>query len=218
MADEEKQEVESTEESQEEPKGAPAVTDPVDDDEYEDVLYAALKNIYDEFDDPPEGGEKDEGDEEKPAKKKVDPDSLTTEELKAQLAKTNETLKAVVRASLAEREEKHAIDTWNSFLEEASETERGIAKSMAFEVDDAEGMKLQIEQVKRLAAGVEKLITEEVEKRSTQSRQTMQTRYGIMTPEPEGDMDVALQDKKDLASGDYAKVIARRFARRGRIE
>ena len=197
--------------NQQTPPTPPDPTEPVNDDEYEDVLYAALKNIYKEFDgedddDAPEGGEP------KPPAKPVE--DMTTEELKAAFAKQQETLKAVVQASLAEREEKNAIDTWNGFLSDATETERYIAKSMTFEVADKAGMERQIAQVKKTAGEMEKLIESEVEKRASANKSTMKTKYGILTPEPEGEVDVAAKDKEDIAKGDYAKVIARRFARR----
>ncbi len=191
----------------------PEPQDAAEDDTYEDVLYEALKDIYKQFDEPDadEGGEG--SDAQKPPAKNVD--DMSVEELKAQLKKQGETLKAVVQASLAEREEKNAVDTWNNFLEGATQVEKDIAKTMAFEVADKAGMEEQIKQVKTTAATVEKIIASEVEKRSTQHKSSMRSQYGILTPEPEGQVDIAAQDKQDIADGNYAKVISRRFARRG---
>jgi hypothetical protein len=204
MADEEQ-----TPQEPQEPQ-EPDVTAPAGDDEYEDILMSALKNIYNEL----EGeDEEDEGGEPKPPAKA--PEEMTIDELRAAYGKTQETLKAVVQASLAEREEKNAIQTWNGFLETATDFEKHVAKSMTFEVDDKAGMDRQIAQVKKTASELEKVIESEVEKRAGATKSTMKTKYGILTPEPEDEMPADERDKADIAKGDYAKVIARRFARRG---
>ena len=209
MADEQN---EQQQEEQQEPKGQEQAPPDDDDGDYEDVLYAALKNVYNSLDDDGED-EEDEG-EGTPKPKAKPVEEMSVEELKAAFTKQQDTLRAVVQASLAEREEKNAIQVWNGFLESASETEKVVAKSMAFEVDDKAGMERQIKQVKATAAEMEKLIQAEVDRRAGQTKSSLKTHYGILTPEPDDNIAPEVRDKEDIAKGDYAKVIARRFARR----
>ena len=197
------------------PVSTPPPNAPVNDDEYEDVLYAALSKVYDslegggQVDGPPAGDGITQ-----PAQKS--PDDMTLEELKAALAKTNETLKTVVQVTLADREEKNAVSVWNAFLDQASETEKSIAKTLTFEVEDKEGMDKQIAQVKATAKAVDDIIQKQVGNLSTQQKATLKSQYGILSPEPETDVDVKVQDKEDLDKGNFSAVIARRFARRSR--
>lgn len=201
--------------------GTPPVTEPVDDDEYQDVLYAALTKIYNEIDNPDapatpaateDGEQPAEGETPKPPKKPAE--EMTLEELRDAYSKQQHTLKEVVGLSLQEREERAAVDTWNSFLKEATPVEAAIAKEFSFEVEDREGMLKQIKQVKTVSAGVEKLIGTQVGSRTGGIKQEMKTRYGILTPEPETDDDLAAQDAKDMKSGDHESIIARRFRNR----
>jgi len=189
-----------------------------DEDEYQDVLYTALKKVYDEMgrDDieevvvPPAAGQT-EG-----QTKTIDELSVT--ELRAALKQTNTTLKEVVKATLADREEQHAVDVWNEWLETADPVEKEIARAAPFEVDDAKGMKEQIERIKAQAAAAKKFIEAEVGAQTTQEVGKLKRQYGIITPDP---MQVKTsesdQDAKDMADGKREAVISRRFAKlRGR--
>jgi len=197
----------------------PPVTEPVDDDAYEDVLYAALTKIYNEIDSGDSGeaeGEPETNEDGTPKPPKKPVEEMSLEEIRSELARTRGTLKEVVGLSLQEREERAAMDTWNGFIKDASPVEAAIAKSMSFEVEDKDGMDRQVKQVKMVAATVEKLIGEQVGSRVGGIKQNMRTNYGILTPEPELDEDPSAQDAKDMKAGDHASVIARRFRNRTR--
>lgn len=221
MADQEEQTPQETPPAEtQEPAvaAAPAPEDGVDDDEYNDVLFEALKKVYAEMDsDDPgvvvtapaaEGGEAE--------KKSVD--EMGVSELRAALKQTNTTLREVVKATLADREESHAIDVWNDFLEKADPIEREIAKAAPFEVEDAAGMKKQIAAIQAQAAAAKRVIEEQTGVKVQQEVGKLRRNYGIMTPDPSQiGPTLSEQDKADMASGDREKVIARRFAKlRGR--
>jgi hypothetical protein len=197
----------------------PEVTDPVDDDAYEDVLYAALTKIYKEIDDPdsaPDGEDPPVNEDGTPKAPKRPAEEMSLEELRAAYAKQQNTLKEVVGLSLQEKEERAAVDTWNGFLKEASPVETAIAKEFAFEVEDREGMLKQIKQVKQVAAATERIIGEQVGGRTGGIKNDLRTRYGILTPEPDTTEDLGAQDAKDMKTGDHASIIARRFRNRAR--
>ena len=196
----------------------PPDPDAEDDDAYEDVLYAALKKVYDEMgnDDPDVVAAAPVDGKETGEKKSID--ELSVSELRAALKQTNTTLKEVVKATLADREEQHAIDIWNDWLETADPVEKEIAKAAPFEVDDAAGMKKQIERIKAQADAAKKFIEQEVGTQTSQQVGQLKRQYGIITPDPVGvKTSESDQDAKDLAEGKRADVISRRFAKlRGR--
>jgi len=196
----------------------PPDPDAEDDDAYEDVLYAALKKVYDEMgnDDPDVVAAAPVDGKETGEKKSID--ELSVSELRTALKQTNTTLKEVVKATLADREEQHAIDIWNDWLETADPVEKEIAKAAPFEVDDAAGMKKQIERIKAQADAAKKFIEQEVGTQTSQQVGQLKRQYGIITPDPVGvKTSESDQDAKDLAEGKRADVISRRFAKlRGR--
>jgi len=196
----------------------PPDPDAEDDDAYEDVLYAALKKVYDEMgnDDPDVVAAAPVDGKETGEKKSID--ELSVSELRTALKQTNTTLKEVVKATLADREEQHAIDIWNDWLETADPVEKEIAKAAPFEVDDAEGMKKQIARIKAQADAAKKFIEQEVGTQTSQQVGQLKRQYGIITPDPVGvKTSESDQDAKDMAEGKRADVISRRFAKlRGR--
>jgi len=197
---------------------APAEEEGVDDDDYNDILFEALKKVYDEMgdDDPAVVVTTPAVDGGTPDKRSVDEMGVT--ELRAALKQTNTTLREVVKATLADREESHAIDVWNNFLDQADPIEREIAKAAPFEVEDAEGMKKQITVIKAQAAAAKRVIEAETGIKVQQQVGQLRRDYGIMTPDPaQVGPTLSEQDAKDMAEGHRDKVIARRFAKmRGR--
>jgi hypothetical protein len=197
-------------------EAAGAQVDAGDDEAYEDVLYAALKKVYDEM-----GAE---GDNEvtipdatgTAAPKPIE--QLSIEELRTALQKTNSTLKEVVKLTLQDREEEAAVNVWNDFIEKANPIEQEIAKAAPFEVDDAKGMQEQIKRIKAQAAAAARVIEEQTGVKVQEQVGSLKRQYGIITPDPTGTKpSMSEQDEKDMKAGNREAVISRRFAKlRGR--
>ena len=191
-----------------------------EEEDYDDLLFSALKKVYDEMGDddgavvltPAEGADPAE-----PVKKKA-VDEMGIDELRTALKQNNSTLKEVIKVTMQDREEQHAVDVWNKFIEGASPIEQELAKAAPFEVDDAAGMKAQIDRIKAQAAAAQRVIEEQTGVKVQAETQQLRRKYGIVTRDP-GQVvtSESEQDKKDIAEGNREAVISRRFAKlRGR--
>ena len=199
-------------------EGAPAPTEAAitealgaEGDDYDDVLYQALRAIVGEDGDGEPGSESpvsSDGSPQKPV------EEMTLDELKAAFAGQKETIGALAKATLMAREEQNAMAVWNEFFEGATPLEQEIAKRTEFEVDDKAGMLSQIAKIKAQAEVVGTLVEQEVAKRGDETAGALKKKYGILTPDPSKEALVSTEkDKEDLKAGKFGDVISRRFAK-----